>query len=189
MVHCVCSVQVQCSGYTDKCSLFSAQCSWHSTQCRSQQPVLPTSGQELHDEVEVDGVLEWVVHLHDPHVVRLHQHVPLRSHVGDLQHDATTHTVTTATNAQSPPLTDTRHSWRSRQCRTGNDRFDINNRQRHRQSHERKQVTGNNCFVPTSALRPCCCNRVNDWILSKTVSGFNHGSTDSPLYNHNNNMM
>jgi hypothetical protein len=31
-----------------------------------------TSGQELHDEVKVDRVLEGVVHLDDPRVVRLH---------------------------------------------------------------------------------------------------------------------
>ena len=43
-----------------------------------------TSRQELHDEVEVDGVLEGVVHLHHPGVVRLHQDVPLCPGMGNL---------------------------------------------------------------------------------------------------------
>ena len=43
-----------------------------------------TSRQELHDEVEVDGVLEGVEHLHYPRVVGLHEDVALGAHVRDL---------------------------------------------------------------------------------------------------------
>ncbi len=45
---------------------------------------LITSRKELHDEVEVDGVLEGVEHLDHPLMVRLHQDVPLSPHVGHL---------------------------------------------------------------------------------------------------------
>jgi hypothetical protein len=43
-----------------------------------------TSWQELHDEVEVDWVLEGVVHLYDPLVVSLDEDVPLCPDVRDL---------------------------------------------------------------------------------------------------------
>ena len=43
-----------------------------------------TSRQELHYEVEIEDVLEGVVHLDDPHVVGLHKHVSLRTHVRHL---------------------------------------------------------------------------------------------------------
>ena len=43
-----------------------------------------TPWEELHDEVEVGRVLEAVVHLDHPLVVRLHQDVPLSPHVGNL---------------------------------------------------------------------------------------------------------
>ena len=52
---------------------------WH--QC-----ILLTSRQELHDEVEVEGVLKRVVHLDHPLMVGLHQYVPLRPHMGHLSH-------------------------------------------------------------------------------------------------------
>ena len=44
-----------------------------------------TSGEEFHNEVEVDGVLEGVEHLDHPLVVRLHQNIPLSPHVGNLK--------------------------------------------------------------------------------------------------------
>ena len=48
-------------------------------------PARPTSGQEFHDEVEVDGVLERVVHLDHPLVVGLGQDVALGPHVRHLR--------------------------------------------------------------------------------------------------------
>ena len=44
-----------------------------------------TSWQELHDEVEIDGILEGVIHLDNPLVIGLDEHVPIRSHVGNLE--------------------------------------------------------------------------------------------------------
>ena len=45
---------------------------------------IATSWQELHDQVEIVGVLEGVIHLDHPGVVRLHQYVSLCSHVRNL---------------------------------------------------------------------------------------------------------
>ncbi len=50
----------------------------------SKFTLLLTSRQELHDEVEVDWVLEGVVHLDDPLVVGLNEDVALGAHVRDL---------------------------------------------------------------------------------------------------------
>lgn len=49
-----------------------------------------TSWQELHDEVEVQLVLEAVEHLDDPQAVGLHQDVSLRSDVAHLTSDRVT---------------------------------------------------------------------------------------------------
>ena len=43
-----------------------------------------TSREEFHDQVEVNSILERVVHLHDPRVVSLHQDIPLSLGVGNL---------------------------------------------------------------------------------------------------------
>ncbi len=42
------------------------------------------SGQELHDEIEVDNVLEAVVHLDHPRVIGFDQDVTLRSNMSQL---------------------------------------------------------------------------------------------------------
>ena len=56
-------------------SMCSGEASWSNV----------TSGQELHDEVEVHLVLEAVEHLHHPQAVRLHQDVPLSPDVTHLK--------------------------------------------------------------------------------------------------------
>ena len=60
---------------------------------------MPTSWQELHDEVQIDCILKGVVHLDDPMMVGLHQHIPLCSHMGHLytphKHTHVTHTSLT----------------------------------------------------------------------------------------------
>jgi len=56
-----------------------------STEPTLQQTSCITSWKKLHDQVQIQCVLKAVVHLHDPLMISLYQHVSLGTHVSNLK--------------------------------------------------------------------------------------------------------